>query len=166
MPREACEFCRRARARHKTRKKTGLSWYAQRRNNCLNYNRKQQIGKHQQKKIIPNNNNDDRNGVDNSDKQEGSGINHAMKGLLELFEKEGGIEDVSSDNDASFVPESIDNNLAKSCVPPTLVHASERKALNQVVSSGVCKPSLVHFKIAESTLQRCGNLLQSIPTDL
>ncbi|VDO39484.1 unnamed protein product [Onchocerca flexuosa] len=91
MPREACEFCRRARARHKTRKKAGAYWYGSRGLARLDW--KQKTAKFHRKSpalFVMRNSKQRFSGIDKQNEFE---INPRLRDLVDLFKKENEIEE-------------------------------------------------------------------------
>ncbi|KAM3718143.1 F-box only protein [Dirofilaria immitis] len=167
MPRETCEFCRRARARHKTRKKVGAFWYNSRGLNRVDW--KQKMAKFRQKSptvLVTQNNRDGISKVGGRNRLE---INPKLQDLMNLFKKENEIEEVSSPKDnASILLESVSNveAMGSSFQSPILTHTKNhmsKETISIIDSRPVEKPSLANFKIAGIILQQCADLLQSFP---
>uniref|UniRef100_A0A8R1TUW3 FBXO47 ARM repeats region domain-containing protein n=1 Tax=Onchocerca volvulus TaxID=6282 RepID=A0A8R1TUW3_ONCVO len=167
MPREACEFCRRARARHKTRKKAGSYWYSSRGLGRLDW--KQKTAKFHKKSpalLVMRNSKQRISGVDKQNEFE---INPRLRDLVDLFKKENEIEEVPSPKDsASILLESASNveiidDSIQSPVLNDVRNQMSKETMLVTESKSTKKPSLAHFKIAETTLQQCADLLQSLP---
>ncbi|KAL3985257.1 hypothetical protein ACH3XW_37880 [Acanthocheilonema viteae] len=165
MPREACEFCRRARARHKTRKKAGAFWYCSRGLNRVNWRQKTTKSCHRSPAMLVMR--DEEHGTNEVDKQNEFTNNPTLKALIDLFKKENEVEEVFSPKDsASVLSESV-NNVEAIDEPHVLTHATNqvsKEAVSFTGSRSAEKPNLTHFKIGEITLQQCVDLLQSLPT--
>ncbi|MCP9259727.1 hypothetical protein DINM_002944 [Dirofilaria immitis] len=160
MPRETCEFCRRARARHKTRKKVGAFWY-----NSRGLNRTV---------LVTQNNRDGISKVGGRNRLE---INPKLQDLMNLFKKKMKSKkaylfidfSVSSPKDnASILLESVSNveAMGSSFQSPILTHTKNhmsKETISIIDSRPVEKPSLANFKIAGIILQQCADLLQSFP---
>ncbi|CAG9537616.1 unnamed protein product [Cercopithifilaria johnstoni] len=165
MPREACEFCRRARARHKTRKKAGVFWYSSRGLGRVDWKQKTAKFRHRSPAMLVRRGS--RRKTNEVDKQNEFVSNPRLQVLVDLFEKENEIEEVSSPkNSASVLSESV-NNVEAIDEPHVLTHdinQLSKEAISVIESRSTEEHNLAYFKIAEITLQQCVDLLQSLPT--
>uniref|UniRef100_A0A0R3RUT6 THAP-type domain-containing protein n=1 Tax=Elaeophora elaphi TaxID=1147741 RepID=A0A0R3RUT6_9BILA len=166
MPREACEFCRRARVRHKTRKKAGVFWYSSRGLGRMDWKHRTAKLCHKSSAMLAVR--DKSRGINEVDNQNELGNNARLQALVDLFKKENEVEEVPSPTDsASILSESV-NNVEAVDEPLVLTHAgyqTSKEAVSAIESRSAEKTSLVHFKINETTLQQCVNLLQSLSTE-
>ncbi|EFO24827.1 hypothetical protein LOAG_03656 [Loa loa] len=167
MPREACEFCRRARARHKTRKKAGVFWYSSRGMDRAGWKRRTRF---RQKSSAIFAVRDNKHGTNEVDKQDKFEINPRLQALVDLFKKEGEVEEVLSPKDSASILSGPINDVE--IIPDSLQSSVLNNATNEMLKGTVPvvesrsteKPSLVHFKISETTLQQCADLLNSLST--
>ncbi|VDK81940.1 unnamed protein product [Litomosoides sigmodontis] len=165
MPKEACEFCRRARARHKTRKKAGVFWYSSRGSGRADWKQKSARFPHLSSRMLVMH--DSMHKTNEVDKRNEAIGNPKLQALVDLFNKENEIEEVPSpQHSASILPESA-NSIEAVDEQHVLTRASNqmsKEAISVNESRSAEKPGLVHFKIAEITLKECVDLLQSVTT--
>uniref|UniRef100_A0A915PNR2 Dof-type domain-containing protein n=1 Tax=Setaria digitata TaxID=48799 RepID=A0A915PNR2_9BILA len=166
MPREACEFCRRARNRHKTNRKAKEFWCRSRRFRRDSAEWKNKKSQQRPLPLAVLAKHDGSRGSGEISDQVGVEINPKLKGLVDLFEKENEIEEVPSpENSGSIVLESAKNIEAVEehlLRPTALTYPKDQLSRDTVlvkVSKPTEKPSLEHFKIPQTILQQCSNLL-------